>query len=130
MLWCLLFLRDPVHGSIVPWRVVFDASAGGVDAGMIDLQKLFTDVFDPQPDETALVLLDTPHGQIADTPAWAERREMAQRWYQALAQLGSKRRFRILPLVRIMPSSPPKGFKPTLRWCSKIWRPRQPSPWR
>jgi leucyl aminopeptidase (aminopeptidase T) len=66
---------------------------------MIDLQKLFTDVFDPQPDETALMLLDTPHGHIADTPAWAERREMAQRWYQALAQLSAKRRFRILPLA-------------------------------
>jgi len=66
---------------------------------MIDLQKLFTDVFDPQPGETALVLQDTPHGQIVDTPAWAQRRAMAQRWHQALARLGSKRRFRVLPLV-------------------------------
>jgi hypothetical protein len=66
---------------------------------MIDLQKLFTDVFDPQPGETALVLLDTPHGQIADTLAWVQRRAMAERWHQALAQLSLKRRFRILPLV-------------------------------
>ncbi len=66
---------------------------------MIDLQKLFSDVFDPQPGETALVLLDMPHGQIVDTPAWAQRRAMAERWHQALAQLSSKRRFRILPLT-------------------------------
>lgn len=66
---------------------------------MIDIQKLFTDVFDPQPGETALVLLDTPHGQIADTPPWAQRRAMAERWHQALAQLGAKCGFRTLPLA-------------------------------
>ena len=36
---------------------------------MINLQKLFSDTFDPQPGETALVLIDTPHGAIGDTPA-------------------------------------------------------------
>ena len=66
---------------------------------MIDLQKLFTDVFNPQSGETALVLLDTPHGQILDTPAWAQRRAMAQRWHAALAQLGAKHDFRVLPLL-------------------------------
>ena len=44
---------------------------------MINLQKLFSDTFDPQPGETALVLIDTPHGAIADTPAWERRRAMA-----------------------------------------------------
>lgn len=66
---------------------------------MIDIQKLFTDVFDPQAGETALVLLDVPHGQIADTPPWVQRRAMAKRWRDALAQLGTKRGFRTLPLV-------------------------------
>ena len=41
---------------------------------MINLLKLFSDTFDPQPGETALVLLDTPHGAIGDTPAWERRR--------------------------------------------------------
>jgi leucyl aminopeptidase (aminopeptidase T) len=66
---------------------------------MIDLQKLFSDVFDPQPGETALVLFDTPHDQIYDTPAWAERRTMAARWHAALAQLGQQRGFGVLPLA-------------------------------
>src|SRR5215211_7680813 len=98
--WCRLFLHDSVRGSIARWRLFpMLRQTNGEDSRMIDLQKLFTDVFDPQPGETALVLLDTPHGHIADTPAWAQRRAMAERWYQALAQLSSKRHFRILPLV-------------------------------
>jgi leucyl aminopeptidase (aminopeptidase T) len=66
---------------------------------MIDLQKLFTDVFDPQPGETALVLVDTPHGALHDTPAWASRRAMAERWHGALQQLAARRRFNVLPLT-------------------------------
>jgi hypothetical protein len=66
---------------------------------MLDLQKFFIDVFDPQPGETALVLIDTPHGQLADTPAWERRRAMAERWRTALQELGRRRGFRVLPLV-------------------------------
>lgn len=66
---------------------------------MIDLHKLFTDVFDPQPGETALVLVDTPHGNLHDTPAWVRRRQMAARWHSALRELGERRGFRVLPLV-------------------------------
>lgn len=66
---------------------------------MIDLQKLFVDVFDPQAGETAMVLFDTPHGHLHDTPAWTSRRAMAERWHAALAQLGERRGFRVLPLV-------------------------------
>lgn len=66
---------------------------------MIDLRKFFTDVFDPQPGETVLVLIDTPHGQLLDTPAWAERRDMAQRWHAALLEFGSQHNFEVLPIV-------------------------------
>jgi hypothetical protein len=66
---------------------------------MIDLQKLFCDTFDPQPGETALVLVDTPHGLIGDTPAWERRRAMAQRWHAALRELGRRRGFRVLALA-------------------------------
>ena len=59
---------------------------------MINLQKLFSDTFDPQPGETALVLIDTPHGAIGDTPAWEQRRAMAQRWHAALCELGAAAR--------------------------------------
>src|SRR5262245_34174708 len=63
---------------------------------MINLQKLFSDIFDPQPGETALVLIDTPHGASADTPAWEGRRAMAGRWHTALQELGKRRGFRVL----------------------------------
>jgi hypothetical protein len=66
---------------------------------MINLQKLFSDTFDPQPGETALVLIDTPHGAIADTPAWEQRRAMAQRWHAALRELGKRRGFQVLALA-------------------------------
>ncbi|MFN8569695.1 MAG: hypothetical protein U0Z44_19690 [Kouleothrix sp.] len=66
---------------------------------MIDLQKLFTDVFDPQPGEIALVLIDTPHSSLPDTAGWAERRTMAIRWHAALTQLAIARGFEVLPIV-------------------------------
>jgi hypothetical protein len=66
---------------------------------MIDLQKLFIDVFDPQAGEMAMVLFDTPHSHLQDTPAWASRRAMAERWHAELARLGERRGFRVLPLV-------------------------------
>src|SRR5215203_4472390 len=66
---------------------------------MINLQKLFSDTFDPQPGETALVLIDTPHGSISDTMAWEQRRAMAQRWHAALRELGKRRGFQVLALA-------------------------------
>lgn len=66
---------------------------------MINLQKLFADVFDPHPGETALVLIDIPHGNITDTADWAERRTMAQRWHAALRDFGQQRGFHVLPLA-------------------------------
>jgi hypothetical protein len=66
---------------------------------MVDLQKFFSDVFDPQPGEIALMLFDTPHGSIADTPDWEQRRVMALRWHAALHHLGKQRGFEVLPPV-------------------------------
>lgn len=62
-----------------------------------DLHKLFRDVFDPQPGEVALVLHDTPTDAIPDTAAWAARRAMAERWRNALAELGQALGFAVLP---------------------------------
>jgi hypothetical protein len=66
---------------------------------MLDLQKLFTDLFDPQPGEIALVLIDTPHGALHDTPAWQQRRAMAERWRAALETLGTQRGFTVVSLA-------------------------------
>jgi leucyl aminopeptidase (aminopeptidase T) len=66
---------------------------------MLDLEKLLTDVFDPQPGELALVMVDIPHGDVADNERWQARREMASRWRDALAKLGSEREFEVRPLL-------------------------------
>jgi hypothetical protein len=65
----------------------------------VDLRKLFIDVFDPQPAETAAVMFDLPHGTIADNAEWRARREMAERWHKALSALGTERNFDVLPLI-------------------------------
>jgi len=65
----------------------------------MDLRKLFIDVFDPEPGETAAVFVDLPHGEIKDTDAWRERRAMAERWHAALSEFGAEHQFDVLPLI-------------------------------
>jgi hypothetical protein len=78
----------------------------------MDLRKLFIDVFDPQPGETAAVFVDLPQGEIQDTAAWKERRAMADRWHTALGELGAERRFDVLPLVNFEASGMNNGPLP------------------
>jgi hypothetical protein len=66
---------------------------------VFDLEKLMIDVFDPQPDEVATVMVDVPHDDISDSEGWQARREMAERWRAALVELGEKRGFEVRPLV-------------------------------
>jgi leucyl aminopeptidase (aminopeptidase T) len=72
-------------------------SAPEVD--MLDVEKLLTDVFDPQPGEVALVMVDEPHGDVADTDEWRERRAMAERWRQSLASVGRRAGFEVRSLL-------------------------------
>jgi hypothetical protein len=65
----------------------------------MNLRKLFVDVFDPQPGETATVLVDLPHDKWRDNDAWVARRKMAERWHAALAEFGAEQHFEVLPLV-------------------------------
>jgi len=65
----------------------------------VDLRKLFIDVFDPQPGETAAVFVDLPHGELRDNDAWQSRRAMAERWHAALEKFAVECRFDVLPLV-------------------------------
>lgn len=65
----------------------------------MNLQKLFADVFEPEAGETAAFFVDLPHGEIADTQAWQERRKMAERWRGALREFGDDRGFEVMPLV-------------------------------
>jgi hypothetical protein len=66
---------------------------------MLNLRKLFIDVFDPQPGETAAVFVDLPHDELRDNRAWKERRAMAERWHAALVGFGAEQRFDVLPLI-------------------------------
>ena len=50
---------------------------------MLDKQKLFEAVFAPSAEDTVLVMIDTPHGGIADHERWVERRAMAAEWREA-----------------------------------------------
>jgi hypothetical protein len=51
-----------------------------------ELAALIKRVFAPGPDDQALaILVDLPDDALPDTPAWRARREMARRWWEALA---------------------------------------------
>jgi len=65
----------------------------------VDLRKLFIDVFDPHPGETAAVFVDLPHGEWRDNDAWQARRAMAERWRAALEKFAAECRFDVLPLI-------------------------------
>ncbi len=64
-----------------------------------NLRNLLTDVFDPQKGEIVLVACDVPHGAIADTPLWKDRRNLAAEWREAFEELGRARGFETRPLL-------------------------------
>ena len=66
---------------------------------MFDLRKLLLDVFDPEEGEVVTVAVDLPHGKLADSAAWRERREMAGRWRDELERLAGERGFTVNPLL-------------------------------
>ncbi len=66
---------------------------------MLDLNKLFGDVFDPQAGEIATVAVDLPHGAVKDNKAWKQRRKMAERWRKALMAMGKDKDFEVQPLL-------------------------------
>ncbi len=66
---------------------------------MLDVKKLLTDVFDPQPGEVATFVVDEPHGDLEDHDGWSARRRMAARWREAMAELGAERGFTVAPLL-------------------------------
>jgi len=70
-----------------------------VEVGVLDVKKLLMDVFDPQPGETAAVIVDVPRDGIEDNESWRARRAMADRWHSTLAELGSERGFEVRPMV-------------------------------
>lgn len=64
-----------------------------------DLEKLFVDVFDPQPGEIVTVLYDLPHDAVADGDAWKQRREMAERWHKTIKEFASTYNITVNPIM-------------------------------
>jgi hypothetical protein len=64
-----------------------------------DLEKLITDVFDPQPGEKVLVMTDVPATEFADCEGGSEQYEMAVDWQAAFRQLESELEISVYPLV-------------------------------
>ncbi len=64
-----------------------------------DLIKLLSDVFQPEEGEVVLVACDEPTATVPDTPAWQERRVMAEEWRQAFEALGRGRGYATYPLL-------------------------------
>jgi len=66
---------------------------------MLDVKKLLIDIFDPEPDEVATVMVDVPGPECEDNPGWRARREMAGRWREVLQVLGAERGFTVNPIL-------------------------------
>jgi hypothetical protein len=63
------------------------------------LEKLIIDVFDPQPGERVLIMVDLPHNDGADHPLWSERRSMAKDWHSAFRDLQDELDITVHPLL-------------------------------
>jgi leucyl aminopeptidase (aminopeptidase T) len=86
---------------------------------MLDVKKLLTDVFDPQTGEVAAVMVDVPRDGVADNPRWSSRREMAERWRSALAELGRERGFEVWPVLRFPATGANNADLPESGWLEE-----------
>ena len=64
------------------------------------LEKLFVDVFATKSGDIVAIMYDLPHGEIHDTQEWRERRQMAEEWYQEIAQFSKKYGLHVNPVVK------------------------------
>ncbi|MBN1224729.1 MAG: aminopeptidase [Candidatus Aminicenantes bacterium] len=64
-----------------------------------NVQKLFSDVFNPEKNETVLIIIDTPEDKQKMTPEWRLRHQMAFEWHKEIDALGKKRGVEVLPLA-------------------------------
>jgi hypothetical protein len=66
-----------------------------------DLESLIVDVFNPQPGEKILVMIDVPDGIVGDNAsAWYMRRGMAHRWHSTLEEMSANYGFEVLPMLK------------------------------
>lgn len=77
-----------------------------------DLEKLLTDVFQPEAGEVVTVGCDVPRGGMEDRPEWADRRKMAREWLAAFQRLGERGAFTVNPLLRYPATGAPNADLP------------------
>lgn len=65
----------------------------------LDIGKLLSSVFEPQPGEEVLVACDVPQSAAQDSRAWRDRRSWAEDWQRAFVELGHARSFNTKPLL-------------------------------
>ena len=54
------------------------------------LRSFFDDIFKPAKGEKVTIMYDLPHGDIKDSDAWKERRQMAEDWRENLAGMADR----------------------------------------
>ncbi|MEA3440006.1 MAG: hypothetical protein U9R58_06960 [Chloroflexota bacterium] len=64
-----------------------------------ELQKLFVDVFAPQPGDIVTIMYDLPHGEIRDHREWQDRREMAVEWHWQITGFSESYGIHVNPLI-------------------------------
>ncbi len=65
-----------------------------------NVQKLFNDVFNPEKNETVLIIIDTAEEKQKESREWQLRHQMALEWHKEIESLGKKRDFNVLPMVK------------------------------
>jgi hypothetical protein len=76
------------------------------------LERLLIDVFAPQPGETVLIMMDLPHGQLADHAFWIERRAMAEEWHESFVELADELQISVQPMLTYMATGAHNGPLP------------------
>lgn len=83
---------------------------------MLDKAKLFHDVFALEPQDTVLVMIDVPRNGIMDHPDWQDRRQMAEEWRQAFAELSVS----VLPMLEYPATGINNGDLPHTGQCEGV----------
>lgn len=63
------------------------------------LEKLFVDVFAPQPGEVVTIMYDLPHDEIKDNEEWHERRDMAAQWHKEIEAFSGRYVMTVNPIL-------------------------------
>jgi hypothetical protein len=66
---------------------------------VFNLERLFVDVFAPQSGDVVTIMVDVPHGEIADSEEWQDRRRMADEWRQQIEGFSTSYGIHVNPII-------------------------------